>query len=564
MFLQKAIVYLFLLTFALSCTRSRSSEEDTTGLGLKQGEIALCYSDTNQFGKVFFESTCAPGIKSDFDLAVKLLHSFEYDEAEKVFARIIRQEPNCLMAYWGAAMCSFHPLWEMPGESDIRKGARIVAQARLKVPMPDAREAAYLAAIATIYDSSNDLSYRNRLLKFERASEKIFTQYPNDREAAIFYALALRAAADPADKSFLKQKKAGEILERVSVQEPAHPGIAHYIIHTYDYPELAERALPAARKYASIAAASAHAQHMPSHIFIRLGYWDDAIRSNQNSSSAAHCYAENIRMNGTWSEELHALDYLAYAYLQKADDKKAREQLDYMMNLRNVWPEDSKAAYALAAIPARYAVERKDWKMAAALVLPLENFPWHKFPWERANFHFAKLLGNVHLGRLKEASDERQQLLSIYDSLQASKNSYKANLVEIQLTAADAWVAFAEGKTDKAIALMTRAATQENLTEKHPVTPGEIVPAYELLGDMYTEMKNPGAALVAYQEDLRKHPERFNGLYGAGMASNTQGDKTGAAVFFGRLAARVEPKSDRKIVDVIRVYKKQRDAAETK
>jgi len=564
MLFRKTIVSIFLLSFALSCTRTRSGENDTTDLGLKEGAIALCYSDTNQFGKVFFESSCAPGVKGDFDLAVKLLHSFEYDEAEKVFARIIEVEPTCLMAYWGAAMCSFHPLWEMPSESDIRKGARIIAKARVQIPVPDAREAAYLGAIATIYDSSNELTYRNRLLKFEHASEKIFEQYPNDKEAAIFYALALRAAADPTDKSFVKQKKAGEILERVSVQQPEHPGIAHYIIHTYDYPQLAERALPAARKYASIASASAHAQHMPSHIFIRLGYWDDAIRSNQNSSSAAHCYAENVRMNGTWSEELHALDYIVYAYLQKADDEKAREQLDYIMSLKNVWPEDSKAAYALAAVPARYAVERKDWKMAAALKLPMANFPWHKFPWERANFHFAKLLGNAHLGHLKEASDERQQLVSIYDSLQASKNNYKANLVEIQLVAADAWIQFAEGKTENGIALMTRAAAMESSTEKHPVTPGEIIPAYELLGDMYAATKNQGAALAAYEEDLRKHPGRFNGLYGAGMASKLEGDSKDATAYFERLAINIAPKSNRKNTEVIRTFSKQKDAGAAK
>jgi len=556
MVLRKILLLFLFASFTLSCKRSeRIEEDDASALGLKQGEIALCYSDKNQFGNVIFESSCAPGVKGDFNLAVTLLHSFEYDEAEKVFARIIREEPNCLMAYWGAAMCSFHPLWETPSDSDIQKGARIIAQARSKIQNGDQREAAYLTAIAMIYDSSNELSYRDRLMKFERASREIYCQYPNDNEASIFYALALRAASDPTDKSFVKQRKAGEILERAFVRSPEHPGIAHYIIHTYDYPELAEHALPAARKYALIAAASAHAQHMPSHIFIRLGYWDDAIRSNQNSSSAARCYAENVGMNGAWSEDLHALDYLVYAYLQKADDENARAQYNYIMNLRAVSPQDSKAAYALAAIPARYALERRDWNLAAALTLPMDDFPWNKFPWERANFHFARFLGNVHLGRLNEAKHEREQLLAIDDSLHSANNSYKANLVDIQLMAADAWIQFAEGKRENGLARMKQAAIMENSTEKHPVTPGEIIPVYELLGDMYSEMKNTAEAVNAYDEDLRKHPGRFNGLYGAGMALKIN-NPARATIYFERLVANAAPESTRKTVDVLRTLKK--------
>jgi len=556
MMLKKNLLLFLFMSFTLSCKRpERVGEDDASALGLKQGEIALCYSDKNQFGKVLFESSCAAGVKGDFDLAVTLLHSFEYDEAEKVFARIIREEPNCLMAYWGAAMCSFHPLWETPSESDIQKGTRIMAQARSKIQSGDEREAAYLQAIATIYDSSNELSYRERLAKFEQACGEIYNRYPNDSEAAIFYALALRAAVDPTDKSFAKQKKAGEILERILIRAPEHPGIAHYIIHTYDYPELAEHALPAARKYAMIAAASAHAQHMPSHIFIRLGYWDDAIRSNQNSSSAARCYAENVGMNGAWSEDLHALDYLIYAYLQKADDEKAREQYNYIMNLRAVSPQDSKAAYALAAIPARYALERRDWKLAAALRLPMSDFTWNKFPWERANFHFARLLGNVHLGHLNEAKHERDQLRAIDDSLHSANNNYKANLVDIQLMAADAWIQFANGKRENGLVLMKQAAVMENSTEKHPVTPGEIIPAYELLGDMYSEMKNMAEAANAYDEDLRKHPGRFNGLYGAGMALKIN-NPAKATVYFERLVANVAPESTRKILDAFRTSKK--------
>ncbi|MFZ6012585.1 MAG: hypothetical protein ACOYXT_19735, partial [Bacteroidota bacterium] len=254
---------------------------------------------------------------------------------------------------------------------------------------------AYIEAIAAIYDDWAKIDHGTRLQKYLQASQKIYERYPEDNEAAIFYALALRAAADPADKSFKNQKKAGEILNKLFLNQPNHPGIAHYIIHTYDYPELATLALPAARQYATIAAASAHAQHMPSHIFTRLGLWDESITSNTNSISAAQCYAEKTQLKGHWDEELHGLDYLIYAYLQKADDDKAREQFQYLKTITNVFPLNFKDAYSFAAIPTRYALERKDWKEAASLSLNPADFPWEKFYWEKGNLYLGRVLGAV-------------------------------------------------------------------------------------------------------------------------------------------------------------------------
>ena len=419
----------------------------------------------------------------------------------------------------------------------MQRGSKIIALARSIIKDKSTRESYYLEAIATIFDQWDSLDHRTRVLKFEKASEEIFNRFPEDKEAGIFYALALDAAIDPADKTFGRQKKAGDILNAIYVSEPNHPGIAHYIIHNYDYPELAELALPAARKYASIAAASAHAQHMPSHIFTRLGLWDEAIQSNIKSVSAAQCYAQNLKATGHWDEELHGLDYLTYAYLQKASDDKALEQIEYLKTIKEVFPVNFKEAYSFAAMPARFAMERKDWAAAAKLKLEPAEFPWEKFLWEKANTNFARLLGAIHMHQLGDARAELEQLRSIHSQLILAKEHYKANLVLIQIKAGEGWIKLAEGKTEGAIQLMTEAADMEDATAKHPVTPGEIIPARELLGDMYLEAGDFKNALRAYEEDLKRHPGRFNGLYGAALALEKAGDAKGARKYYEQLIA---------------------------
>jgi tetratricopeptide (TPR) repeat protein len=525
------------LIILLSCSGKANQdqfESDLKSLDLTRGEITLCGSEGGQFGKVTFGLSCSEEERVNFNLATALLHSFEYAEAEKVFAKVIDEDPKCVMAYWGAAMCNFHPLWETPSERDLQKGSRIISLARSLIDDKTTRESDYLEAIATIYDDWDRLDHAARVLKFERASENIFVKYPEDNEAAIFYALALRAAADPTDKTFYKQRKAGEILNGVFTKEPDHPGIAHYIIHTYDYPELAALALPAARKYASIAAASAHAQHMPSHIFTRLGLWNENIQSNINSVSAAKCYAENMGTTSHWDEELHGMDYLVYAYLQQAKDDKALEQIQYLSTIHEVFPQNFKVAYSYAAIPTRYAVERRNWVEAMQLELH-PNFPWDKFPWERANVNFGKLLGAVHSNKLSVAKSELTELQLIHEKLNAANESYKANLVLIQIKISKGWIKFMEGQKEDALALMIDAANMEDLTEKHPVTPGEVLPARELLGDMYLEMGEPAKALEAYEANVTKHPNRLNGLYGAGLAAEKLNDLTKARFYYTQL-----------------------------
>lgn len=520
-----------------ACNEKRDDvqfQRELQSIDLMRGEIALCGSEESRFGKVEFGPSCLDKVRADFNLATALLHSFEYTEAEKVFAKIIDADPDCLMAYWGVAMSNFHPLWAPPTKEELEKGAKTVQLAR-SLKSKSEKETDYLEAVAVMYDDWNTLDHSTRILKFEKTAEKIYQKYPDDKEAAIFYALALRAASDPADKSFAKQRKAGKILNALFSASPDHPGIAHYLIHTFDYPELAELALPAARKYASIAATSAHALHMPSHIFTRLGLWDESIRSNLNMISAAQCYAENSGMKGHWDEELHGIDYLVYAYLQQGRDELAKEQLAYLRTIDEVFPINNKEAYTFAAVPTRFALERKNWKEASTLELKPQSFPWEKFQWEKSIVSFGRVLGATHLGDTDAAKAALAALRASHAKLLENNRAYEAKQVEVQIKASEAWIQFSDGHKENAIRLMTEAALMEDATEKHPVTPGEVIPARELLGDMFMEMGQFAKALEAYEADLKTHPRRFSGLYGAGLAAKKIGATEKAAAFFQQL-----------------------------
>jgi tetratricopeptide (TPR) repeat protein len=534
-FRKHLIIFILLLPGSCKMKDKSISSEEIKAINLKRGEIVLCGPPDKQLGTVQFDISCTKDVKNTFNLAMALLHSFEYDEAEKVFTKIIDREPECAMAYWGVAMCNYHPLWAPPGRTELIKGTKVIELAGSLSHIPE-RESGYIQAIAAYYKDWDKADQHTRCIRYEKAMEKLYAQYPDDREAAIFYALALDAAADPSDKTFAYQKKAGAILNGIYPAEPDHPGIVHYIIHTYDYPGLAEMALPAARKYAAVAPASAHAQHMPSHIFTRLGLWDECISSNLKSTSSAKCYAENAAIKGHWDEELHGMDYLMYAYLQKGNDSLAKAEWDYLRTIREAYPVNFKVAYAFAAIPARYVLEKKMWKEAASLELYPLSFPWDKFPWQEAIIHFARLLGSVHTGLRDSAISELGKLKILRDTLRGQADLYKANQVEIQIMASEAWILFKEGKYSKALEHMISAADMEDKTEKSPVTPGEVIPARELLAEMLLEMGYKEKALMAYQEDLITHPNRFNGLYGAGLAAEKSGDKKNAISYYRRLA----------------------------
>jgi len=536
--ISERFFYLLLAVSIISCHRRNTgpSNELIEQLNLKRGDVISCGPPDVQFGSVDFDMSCDEKDKKDFNLAIELLHSFEYDESEKIFAKIIYETPSCAMAYWGVAMCNFHPLWNPPTEAELEKGSKAINIAKA-IATKSAREANYINAIAVFYKDWKITSHYTRCVDFEHAMEKLYISYPDDHEAAIFYALSLDAAADPTDKTYAKQKKAGAILEAMYIAEPNNPGIIHYIIHTYDYPELAALALTAARRYAEVAPSSAHALHMPSHIFTRLGLWDEAIHSNLKSITAAQCYAESADIPGHWDEELHGLDYLVYAYLQKGENKLAEERVRYLNTIITVYPVNFKVAYAFAAIPSRYLLENKEWKEAASLARYPSSFSWNNFPWQEAIIHFTRLLGAAHLGKVDEAKSELVKLSRLMDTLEEQKDLYKSKEVEIQMKAGEAWMQFASGNRKDAVNLMKLAANMEDSTGKHPVTPGEVLPARELLGDMFLQMNENQDALQAYEAVLKRSPNRFNSLYGAGKAAEKCGDKQKTIYYYKKLSS---------------------------
>jgi len=554
---NQTTVLLFSIVFIVISCKTKPENQSTdliSSLDLKRGALVSCSPNTGQFGQISFSASVPEKLEADFNMAIALLHSFEYTEAEKMFAKVIDRAPECSMAWWGIAMSNFHPLWAPPTPPELEKGAKAVEIAR-SIKDKTKRESDYIDAIGAFYQDTARLDHRSRVLNFESGMEKIYRTYADDKEAPVFYALALNAAADPADKTYARQKKAFSILNNIFQEEPLHPGIAHYIIHNYDYPGLAEMALPAARKYASIAPASSHAQHMPSHIFTRLGLWDECINSNMVAASSAKCYAEQAKIKGHWDEELHALDYLLYAYLQKGDDGHAKEQMDYLKTIKEVHPVNFKVLYAFAAMPGRYFLEKRMWKEAAAMEISPADFPWEKFSWQKAIIHFTRVLGSVHIDKIKEAKMELDNLKALHNILSKQKNmSSEVAQVAVQINASEAWINYKEGNNNEALKLMTAAADMEDATEKHPVTPGEIIPARELLGDLLLEMNRPALALEAYKSVLKTHPNRLNGLYGAGVAAQKSGNKEEAIAHFKKLATTTTPNSTRQEVQNARSF----------
>jgi hypothetical protein len=536
---HRTISFLLLLLAPIfyACKQPGNRNEANNGLAsinLKKGDIILCGPPEAQFGTVEFNLSCSEEVKKDFNLATALLHSFEYDEAEKVFAKVIDKDPECAMAYWGVAMSNWHPLWDQPNRAELEKGSKALAIAR-NLKKKSERESDYLEAIGMFYENWQEAEHKSRALAFEKAMDGIYRKYPADKEAAIFYALALNATANPEDKTYANQKKAVAILNSIKAGGPDHPGIAHYIIHNYDYPELAELALPTARRYAAIAPSSAHAQHMPSHIFTRLGLWKESIASDLASIDAAKCYAEGAGIKGHWDEELHGLDYVVYAYLQEGKDEEAKKLVEYIKTIDQVYPINFKGAYAFAAIPSRYALELRLWKDAANLETQPSNFPMERFPWQKAIIHFTRIIGAIHIGDSRAAKNDFVKLNELHDVLLKARDEYKARQVLIQVKAADAWIRFHEGKKEEGLKLMVESAELEDRTEKHPVTPGEIVPARELLGDLLILSNAPAKALQAYELSLKTHPNRLNALFGAGLAAKKSGDMSKASFYFGKV-----------------------------
>ena len=400
-----------------------------------------------KIGRVHFPISCGADAQGTVDRAVALLHSFWYEKAVESFTEIANKHPDCAIAYWGIAMTFFHPLWERPNAEALKNGLAAVEKGQaIKAGTP--REKDYLAAIGTFYRDYEKTDHLTRVLAYEMAMEQLHEKYPLDREAGVFYSLALIASAQalPPDKTYAREKKAGEILNKVLAVEPRHPGVIHYLIHAYDSPPLAPMALNAARAYAKIAPGVPHALHMPSHIFTRLGLWQESISSNIVSENAAKTFAADMKMDGAWDEQLHAMDYLEYAYLQSGEDAHAKAVLDELRGIRSVSPQNFKVLYAFAAIPARYALERGNWGEAANLKIYPDSLPWQTVPWAEAVTHFAKAIGSARSGDAPAARRGVERLAELELALSTSKEAVQ---VKIQRLAATAWANYADGSRDE-------------------------------------------------------------------------------------------------------------------
>ena len=480
-----------------------------------------------KLGTVAFPVSCSPAASQQFERAVAMLHSFWYEEAVKAFTEVTVTDSSCAMGFWGVAMSMYYPLWYPPSEATLKAGVAAIDRAKATGAKTQ-RERDYLSAIEAFYRDWDKSDHRSRTVAYEKAMERVYTRYPDDREAGIFYALALNATALPTDKTYANQLKAAAILEKVLTEQPNHPGVAHYIIHSYDSAPLASRALSAARSYAKIAPSAPHALHMPGHIFTRLGLWQESIDSNRMSADAGAAYSARTAAEGVWDQTLHSLDYLVYAYLQTGRDLAAKRVADDMGTIRKAYPESLAAAYALAAIPARVVLERRRWSEAAALTLSPSAFPWNRFPWGEGITAFARAVGMARSGDVSGAEKEVAKLGTLRDSLVQAKNKYWADQVEVQRRAAAALVARAQGKNQEALNGLRSAVDLEGSMDKHPVTPAPIVPARELLGELLLELNQPKDALVEFEGTLMAEPNRFRSLFGAAQAAELSGD-TGKA-----------------------------------
>ena len=507
--------------------------------------------DLRAAGKVEFPISCASSVQSEFSRGVALLHSFFYEEARRVFTSVAERDPKCAMAQWGIAMTWWHPIWTPPTPNEMSAGKAAIEKAMAMKGVTD-RERGFITALNVYYNTPDSsaaapvgqschgpVGPRDRVVAYEKAMRELRDKYPDDFEVQTFYAFAVLATgyATPNDTSLSKQLEAASILEKLWKQNANHPGVVHYLIHSYDYPQFAKRGLTAAQTYDSIAPWVPHALHMPSHIFTRLGMWDESIAANRASAEASRAYAAMRHRDATEAEELHALDYMAYSYLQEAQDTEAKKIVDVAAKVRKTNPElEFIAAYALAAIPTRYAFERNDWEAAATL--PIPDLPhWSAFPFLEALIEYGHALGYAHTGDLDGARKAISRMQQLHDATKDPKFDYFKRHLDLQMQAASAWVTAAEGNKSEAIEMLRRAADAEDVLGKHPVSPGAFVPIREQLGNLLLQIGQPKQAQAEFEAALKIYPGRFKGLYGAAQAAELTGDNEKASRYYTKLAA---------------------------
>lgn len=519
-----AWILVLLLAFAASGTWAHYDEHDA-----QRG------APPEQLGEVNFPVSCNAAAQKEFNRAMSLFHSFWFEPAKQSFAKVLEYDPGCGMARWGIAIMSMgNPLAWPPNPDALKAGAAALAEAQ-RLGAQSERERDYIAALAAFLKDWQTTDHRTRAVAFEKAMEGLAAKYPADDEAQILYALVLNVTVLPTDKTFANQLKAAAILEPLFKKYPQHPGVAHYLIHTYDYADLAAKGLPAARVYAKIAPSVPHALHMPSHIFSRVGLWPEMLESNRASYRAARSELKETTLGIGTYDALHAMDYMVFAHLQQAQDMAAKALVDEIAAISKVNVENFVAAYAFAAIPARFALERGDWKQAAALRLSPPDLTWSTFPQAEAILVFARGLGAARSGDTAAARKEVGRLQRLKEAMAAAKLGYWADQADFQIKAVNAWIALAEKAYSEAAQSMRAAAAAEDASDKHPVTPGNVAPSRELLGEMLMALNRPAEAFTEFERSLKRDPNRFRGVYGAARAAEASGNREAAREYYTTL-----------------------------
>lgn len=507
--------------FFLSCSDQKISETQKTYLT----PDIMC-------GTVQFSDGCSPKLDTLIAFGIALIHHMTYDDAEYTFNKVIELDKDCFWGYWGKAMTYIHPLWpDVPDDKTLNDGF-VLSQNALKLAETE-KEKMYGAAVASFFDDGINKSEPERLEAFRIGWKTATDELPDDIEAKMFSVLSMLATVNPTDKSYKVQKEAGAICEEVMKIIPDHPAAFHYAIHAYDYPPLAPNAIRVAREYYKLAPEVPHALHMPTHIFTRLGYWQESVNLNLRSAAAAWKMPVDGKISNHY---VHALDYLVYAYLQQSQYEKAKEISDLLDTLHVQFQTMPQVAYPLAAIHGRLALEYHNWNEAANLSLTHTEFPWKNFPQYEALLYYAKGIGAGRNKNIEITKQSLEKLTDLQNTFQDSEsNKYWINQVEIQKKVVEGWLLYAQNEMEKSLEMMTAAADLEDATSKNPVTPGALLPAREMLGDLYLELNRPGDALVQYELSLKNNPNRFNTLYGAGKSAEIMGNKEKANYYFSEL-----------------------------
>jgi tetratricopeptide (TPR) repeat protein len=523
--MMKKISYLLVVMIIITtaCTRVAKSPE------VASADIPVC-------GTVQFSDGCGEEVDPQISYGIALVHHMTYEEAERVFDKVIEKTPDCFWGHWGKGMTFIHPLWNDPPSEERLKQGWDLAQQALKLAKNE-KETSYGKALAAYYENGSQKTDKERLIAFNENWKSGHHANPKDIEVKAFYALTLIAIADPSDQTYTNQMKAGTIAEEIMQEIPDHPAAFHYRIHAYDYPGLSDKALEVAKTYGTIAPQIPHALHMPSHIFTRLGMWQESI--DWNTKSAARAFEMKVG-NAISGQYFHALDYMIYAYLQQGQDEKAKSLIAEMRGVQGAVQVHGTTAYTLASSESRYFLERQRWSEAANMTIQSNNFDWAKFPEYEVLHHFAKGMGAARNGKADIAEAE----LKTMDELQQKiKNPYWGNQTEIQKNIVKSWLAFAKGDKKSAIDLMKTASEMEWSTQKSPITPGELLPAREMFGDMLMQMNKPKEALEQYELSLQRSPRRLNTIFGAASAAEKAGDATKAKTYYQQLLE-VAPNAD--------------------